>query len=120
MQYQAKSIRPFIGAKDFKTSCRFYRALGFEEKQLGGGMAVFTMQGMSFYLQDAYVKDWVDNTMVFLEVQDLTGFWENLLSLDLPSKFPGVRIHPVVYKDWGAECFIHDPSGILWHVGSFT
>ena len=23
------------------------------------------------------------------------------------------------YLDWGNEFFLHDPSGILWHIGKF-
>ena len=74
---------------------------------------------MGFYLQDAYVKDWIDNTMVFLEVDDVTDFWKQLLIMDLPSKYEHVRIIPIKEYEWGKECFIHDPSGVLWHVGEF-
>ncbi|PZO24508.1 MAG: glyoxalase, partial [Flavobacteriaceae bacterium] len=26
---------------------------------------------------------------------------------------------PIRNHDWGRECFLHDPSGILWHFGEF-
>ena len=32
MEHKAKSIRPFIGAKDFELSRQFYRDLGFTEE----------------------------------------------------------------------------------------
>ena len=38
MEYNAKSIRPFIGAKNFETSRNFYRDWGFEETVLGHNM----------------------------------------------------------------------------------
>ena len=119
MEHQAKSIRPFLGAKNFEISRRFYKDLGFQETVLGPGFSVFKTDGLAFYLQDAYVKDWVDNTMVFLEVEDVEHFWNELQSLDLATKYEGVRIEPTRKMDWGSECFIHDPSGILWHVGEF-
>ena len=25
----------------------------------------------------------------------------------------------IVKNDWGNEFFLHDPSGILWHIGKF-
>lgn len=65
MEHKAISIRPFIGAKDFELSRSFYRDLGFEETILSHNMSVFKTDGLSFYLQDAYVKDWIDNTMIF-------------------------------------------------------
>ncbi len=116
---QPISIRPFIGAKDFELSRRFYRDLGFEETVLSTNMSVFKMQGISFYLQDAYVKDWIDNTMIFMEVEDVGRFWEELQALNLMAKYEEVRLMPIKEYDWGRECFLHDPSGILWHIGEF-
>lgn len=119
MNYNVKSIRPFIGAKDYTLSRSFYRDIGFEETILSPTMCVFEIEGFAFYLQKAYVQDWIDNTMVFLEVDDVTDFWKQLLILDLASKYEQVRITPIQEYDWGKECFIHDPSGVLWHIGEF-
>ena len=120
MQQEAISIRPFIGAQNFEVSRNFYRDLGFEEVVLFHNMSLFKTQALGFYLQDAYVKDWVDNTMVFLEVEDVDKYWNELLSLKLTEKYGGVRLTPIRKYDWGKECFLHDPSGILWHFGEFS
>jgi hypothetical protein len=119
MQNNYKSIRPFIGSKNFTTSRSFYRDLGFEENLLAPNLSVFKAGNQAFYLQDAYVKDWVDNTMVFMEVANIAVFWEELVKLNLPEKYEGARIIPVRELDWGKECFVQDPSGILWHFGEF-
>ena len=115
-----KSIRPFIGAKDFELSRSFYRDLGFQETVLSNTMSVFKMETLSFYLQDAYVQDWVDNTMIFLEVGDVNSYWDELSALNLTTKYKEVKLVPIREYDWGKECFIHDPSGILWHIGEFS
>lgn len=117
MEHKARSIRPFIGAKDFEVSRSFYRDWGFHEIVLAHNFSCFKTEAFGFYLQDAYVQDWVDNTMIFLEVEDVDRYWEELLALDLPSKYKGVRVTPIRELDWGKECFVHDPSGILWHIG---
>ena len=120
MEHKAISIRPFIGAKNFEVSRRFYSELGFHESILSNTMSVFkTAEGLAFYLQDAYVQDWVDNTMIFLEVEDVELYWNELLSLDLTNKYKNVKLTPIRVYDWGKECFLHDPSGILWHFGEF-
>jgi catechol 2,3-dioxygenase-like lactoylglutathione lyase family enzyme len=120
MNHPAKSIRPFIGAKNYQESIRFYIALGFDVHSLGSQMSVVNVnEELSFYLQDAFVKDWVDNTMIFLEVEDLQHHWEAMKVLGLPDKFPGVRLSDIQNNDWGSEFFLHDPSGILWHFGVF-
>jgi catechol 2,3-dioxygenase-like lactoylglutathione lyase family enzyme len=116
----AKSIRPFIGAKDFNISRTFYRDLGFAEVVLFPNMSYFKFEEFGFYLQDAYVKDWVDNTQVFMEVTNVYRFWDHLLALYLPAKYEGVRLTPIREHTWGRECFLHDPSGILWHFGEFA
>ncbi len=120
MEHRLKSIRPFIGAKNFELSRRFYQDLGFQEIVLSPNLSVFQTEGISFYLQAAYVKDWIDNSMIFLEVADVVQYWETLLALDLPTKYEGVRLIPIQKYDWGKECFLHDPSGILWHIGEFS
>jgi len=119
MQHKAKSIRPFLGAKNFDLSRNFYRDLGFQETILFPTMSVFKSEGFAFYLQDAFVKDWIDNTQVFLEVEDVPRFWNELADLNLATKYEGVRLTPIREYDWGRECFVHDPSGILWHFGEF-
>lgn len=119
MNHHIKSIRPFIGAKHFDDSKAFYTALGFHEVPLGN-MSLFTLEGFGFYLQDYYKKDWVDNSMIFLEVSDTSNHRQSLLGLNLPSQFKKVRISEIVVNDWGKEYFVHDPSGILWHFGEFN
>lgn len=120
MNQKAISMRPFIGAKDFHTSRSFYTDLGFEEIVLDPKFSVFKMQSLAFYLQDAYVKDWIDNTMIFMEVEDADAYYQELAAKNLPEKYAGVRLIPVKTYDWGKECFLHDPSGILWHFGHFN
>ena len=120
MKQKALSIRSFIGAIDFEISRNFYRDLGFEESILSYNMSYFKTQGLGFYLQDAYVKDWIDNSMIFMEVDDVEQYWIELLALDLTAKYKNVRLTPIKKYDWGSECFLHDPSGILWHFGEFS
>jgi hypothetical protein len=120
MQFKTKSIRPFIGSKNFTESRQFYKDLGFNESILSNNMSYFSTANFGFYLQDAYVKDWIDNTMVFMEVENVEEFWESLVALHLTKKYPTAKLVPIRHLDWGKECFLHDPSGILWHFGAFT
>jgi hypothetical protein len=120
MNSQAKSIRAFIGAKDFNTSRAFYKDLGFEESIISQSLSYFAIhQSLGFYLQNAYVKDWVDNTMIFVEVENVAQHFNQLQSLALHVKYKNVKLIPIKEEAWGSEFFLHDPSGILWHFGSF-
>lgn len=119
MEHKAKSIRPFIGAKDFETSRNFYRDLGFRELILEPNLSYFETDQLGFYLQNAYIQDWIDNTMIFLEVDDVDRHWKALLALNLTTKYSSAKLTPIRVLGWGKECFLHDPSGILWHFGEF-
>lgn len=120
MNSQAKSIRPFIGAKDYETSRAFYRDFGFQEVELSPDMCVYKLEAnIAFYLQKYFVKDWVENTMLFLEVENTEAFRAELLTKDLVKKYPGVRISEIRNESWGREFFVHDPCTILWHIGEF-
>lgn len=109
-----------MGAKEFEVSRRFYRDMGFEEIPTAYNMSYFKMGNFGFYLQDAYVKDWVDNTMIFMEVENVESHLEAIKKLELTVKYDKVRVSEISYNDWGNEFFMHDPSGILWHIGEFV
>ncbi|MBR9915638.1 MAG: glyoxalase [Algicola sp.] len=119
MEIIGKSIRPFIGSKNFNISRNFYSDLGFNEIITSENMSYFYIQNFGFYLQDAYVKDWVDNSMIFYEVENLENSLEQIKNLKLAEKYENVRLSEIVYNEWGNEFFLHDPSGILWHIGKF-
>jgi hypothetical protein len=115
-----KSIRAFIGAKDYETSRSFYRDLGFQEKVISEKMSLFVIDGLSFYLQDYYVKDWIDNCMMLLEVGDVEAYHSFLQRLDLAKRYPGIKLVPLQENEWGKECLLVDPSGVLWHFAEFS
>ncbi len=121
MKHNSKSVRSFIGAINFEESRQFYKDLGFEESIISKDMSYFKIFGdLGFYLQDAYVEDWVNNSMIFLEVNNVDEYWIELQKLGLHQKYKGVKLTPIKKYDWGKECFMHDPSGILWHFGEFN
>ncbi|APZ47128.1 glyoxalase [Polaribacter reichenbachii] len=116
-----KSIRTFIGAKDFEISRSFYKDLGFIEVKLSTNLSVFKVdEKLNFYLQKAYVKDWIDNSMLFLEVEDIEAYLLEIKNKNLTEKYSKVQLSAIVTNDWGKEFFLHDPSGILWHIGCFN
>ena len=120
MNYKSKSIRPFIGAKNYDESRNFYKELGFKETIIDKKMSVFYVNdNLSFYLQDYYAKDWVDNSMVLLEVEDIKDCEKDLKARNLHNKYERVSLSSIKTSEHGQEIFMHDPSGILWHFYKF-
>ena len=109
-------VRAFIPTKDFDVSKRFYEAWGFV-KEWDGEVAIFRIGGSGFILQRRYEKEWAENFMMHLTVDDLEAWWTHLSSLDLPRKF-GVPVpKPPALQPWGLRvAYVVDPSGVLWHI----
>jgi catechol 2,3-dioxygenase-like lactoylglutathione lyase family enzyme len=118
---QVKSIRPFIGSKNYEKSRAFYNDLGFKEVVIEPKMSLFIVkENLAFYLQNAYVKDWIENTMIFLEIENAETFYEELKNKNLTEKYKDVRLSHIKKWDWGKEIHLLDPAGILWHFGNFN
>jgi len=109
-------IRPFIPAKDFELSKRFYEALGFE-KVLDSEVAIFNAGSGGFILQRYFNEEWAKNFMMQLMVDDLDTWWAHIDSLDLPNRFGVPAPKPPALQPWGLRvAYVVDPSGVLWHV----
>lgn len=65
-----ESARPFLPAKDFEASKSFYEALGFR-KLLDGEVAIFGVGESAFILQRYYEREWAENCMMQLMLDDL-------------------------------------------------
>lgn len=108
--------RPFLPAKDFDLSKRFYEALGFEIL-LDAEVAIFGVGASSFILQRYYQREWAENFMMQLMVDNLDDWWTHIQTLDLPTKFNVPSPKPPKTQPWGLRiAYVVDPSGVLWHV----
>jgi catechol 2,3-dioxygenase-like lactoylglutathione lyase family enzyme len=108
--------RPFLPAKDYETSKAFYEAIGFE-KLLDGEVAIFRVGTGGFILQRYYQKDWAENFMMQLVVDDLDAWWTHFTALDLPRRFGVQPPKPPAMQPWGLRtAYVYDPAGVLWHV----
>lgn len=112
-----EELRAFLPAKDFATSKAFYVALGFEPVWSSNTLVLFRLGRLSFFVQDYYVKEWAENTMLDLRVSDVDAYWEHLQTLELPQRFPGARSSaPENDAATGIRRgSLIDPAGVLWH-----
>lgn len=119
------SLRPFLPARDFRESKRFYEALGFEITSLGDKMAHVQLggskTGASFLLQDFYEKAFAENLMMHLLVTDLDGWWSHVSAQNLAAAFQVEAPRPPRQESWGLRvAYVWDPAGVLWHIASET
>ena len=112
----SECVRPFLPAKDFDVSKRFYEALGFV-KELDDEVAIFRVGASSFLLQRHFQKQWAENFMMQLMVDDLDAWWTHIASLNLPQQFGVPAPKAPALQPWGLRiAYVVDPSGVLWHV----
>ncbi|MEL6557718.1 MAG: glyoxalase [Bacteroidota bacterium] len=121
MKYESLSVRTFVGSRDYDESRDFYRKMEFTELELGSQISYFKInESHGFYLQKYYVKDWVENSMIFVELSNLDEVHQSIAKKRLQDQYDHVKLSEIKSLDWGREFFLHDPSGVLWHFGEFN
>lgn len=77
--------RPFLPTRDLSLSKRLYLALG-GALLLDSDVAIFRLGRGEFLLQARYVKEWAENAMMQLMVDDLDQWGAAIEALDLPGR----------------------------------
>jgi uncharacterized glyoxalase superfamily protein PhnB len=110
------ALRPFVPAKDFQTSKRFYIDLGFEVAPLGDKIASVSIGNFAFLLQDYFNQDWADNFVMHMLVTNLDQWWAAVSRLDLEFHYKVRAPRPPKVEPWGLRvAYLFDPAGVLWH-----
>ena len=110
-------IRPFVPAKDFAVSMTFYEALGFRLTYRDSHIAIATLGGFSFILQNFYVEEFAKNCMLQMLVEDAHAWWAAHDPAAVAAGFTVKPPIPPTLQHWGLVVgFIFDPSGVLWHI----
>jgi hypothetical protein len=80
-------------------------------------VAIFKAGSSSFVLTRFYQKDFAENFVMQLMVDDLDAWWAHLDALDLPDRFGVKPPRAPEMQPWGLRvAYVFDPSGVLWHV----
>ncbi len=111
-----ESARAFLPSKDFAASKAFYEAIGFT-KLLDSDVAIFSIGATAVILTRNYQKDWAENCMMQLMVDDLDAWWRHIEALDLPNSHGISMLKAPAVQPWGLRVgYLADPSGVLWHI----
>ncbi len=110
-------VKPFIGAKDFDASRRFYTALGWRVTYDSVDLLVLDLQGRQFYLQRYYDKAWCHNTMLHVDVENVDDWFTFVSGVFDEHGFDGEARMDGSLQDAGYARKFHvwDPSGVLLH-----
>jgi hypothetical protein len=118
---KASDVRTFLPAKDFVASKDFYISLGWRLKWSDENLALLEIANQRFYLQRYYVKEWAENSMLHVSVEDAESCFRQVSELIDSGHFPGVRVSKPKQEPYGAlVTYVWDPAGVLLHLAQWT
>jgi hypothetical protein len=69
---------------------------------LTANLAELTFGACSFVLQNHYVRDWTDNSVMHLFASDLRLWWDHIVVLDLGARY-GINTRALRNEGWGSK-----------------
>ena len=118
---KVSDIRTFLPSEDYALSKGFYAALGGKLEYTDANLSLVAFGAHRFYLQNAYVKEWADNCMLHVSVEDAQSCYTQVAALVESGRFPGIRVRPPIQEPYGAlVTYVWDPVGVLIHLAQWT
>jgi hypothetical protein len=109
------SIETFVpSGSDFQAARQLFLELGFNIVWEANGFVGFENNGCRFILQNYNAKEFAENFMMSVKVDNLEEFWLKLTEKNLPEKF-GVKLKAPTDFPWGREVNLIDMAGVCWH-----
>ncbi len=113
---EASDIKPFIGTRNFQESRDFYVALGWRLNFDSGDLAELELGDCRFYLQKYYQKQWCENSMLHIRVNDAGAWYERAKAVLGARPYGAARVKPPKKESYGAlVTYVWDPAGVLLH-----
>ena len=109
------SLEPFVpSGKDFERAKQFFLELGFSISWDAGDIVGFERDACRFNLQKYDHKEFAENLMISVKVDNVDEFRMLALDKQLPEKF-GIRISQPKQQPYGMEVNVIDMAGVCWH-----
>jgi hypothetical protein len=110
-------LKTFVPAKDYHLAKQFYADLGFTLNWGNDQVAEFEVGAFRFLLQNFHVREFADNFMMHLQVDDADDWWQHIEAASLKTKYPSIAVKPPTLQPWGLRVlYLTDPTGVLWHI----
>ena len=115
LEIKYQSIEAFVpSGRDFQASRQLFLELGFNNVWETNDYIGFENNGCRFILQNYDSKEFAENFMMSVKVDNLDEFWQKLGEKNLPEKF-GVKLREPTDFPWGREVNLIDIAGVCWH-----
>ena len=109
------SLEPFVpSGQNFERSKQLFQELGFKINWDAGDYIGFESAGCKFILQNYSNKEFADNFMISVKIENAEEFWKEVNEKRLVEKF-GIRLGQPTEQPYGKEVNIIDLAGVCWH-----
>jgi hypothetical protein len=109
------SLQPFVpSGSNFEASKQLFRELGFSVTWDAGDYTGFQRDDCKFILQKYENKEFAENLMISVAVDNADEFWNEVNEKKLVEKF-GIRLGNPTDQPYGREVNIIDIAGVCWH-----
>lgn len=79
-------------------------------------LANLELAGNALLLQDYYARQWADNFMIYVTVEDAEAWYHHAAKIIETGRFGDARVSPPKKQDHGdIVTFAWDPCGVLLH-----
>jgi hypothetical protein len=114
-------VRHFVPAEDFARSRAFYTALGWSTLWTDDeALALMSLAGHQIMLQNYYVKEWAENSMLVIEVADARAWYRHVAQVLADGEFGAARVAEPQQQDWALVTHVWDPCGVLLHFAEMS
>ena len=112
---QFSSLEPFVpSGSEFQKSKQLFQEIGFKINWDAGDYVGFEKDGCKFILQNFNNKEFAENFMISVKIDNAENFWKELTEKNLVEKF-GVSISKPSQLPYGIEVNMIDIAGVCWH-----
>ena len=109
------SLAPFVpSGNKYEESKQLFQELGFNLNWEQGDLAGFGRDGCFFILQRFELREFAENFMLSVRIDNVKEFHEMVIGKKLVDRF-GIRVGNVSQQPYGKEVNITDIAGVCWH-----
>ena len=109
------SLQPFVpSGNDFEKAKQFFVELGFAISWEDSDYIGFGRDDSKFILQRFDNREFAENFMLTIAVDNAEEFRAHVLDKKLPERF-GISIGQITSESYGKEVNIIDAAGVCWH-----
>ncbi len=109
------SLEPFVpSGSNFEGSSQFFQELGFKIRWDAGDYIGFERDNCKFILQKFDNKEFAQNFMLSVRVDNVAEFRNSVIEKKIPERF-GIKLGQSTNQPYGKEVNIIDLAGVCWH-----